>query len=151
MVIGVIADTHGIIRPQAIERLRGVQQIVHAGDVGEPAVLAALKEIAPVAAVRGNVDLGKLSRLPATQLLEVAGRTLYVIHNVANLDLDLRTAGIHAVISGHSHHASIRWDEGVLFLNPGSAGPRRFNQPLSVARISLHDGTLEPEIIQLMV
>jgi putative phosphoesterase len=151
MVIGVIADTHGIIRPQAIERLRGVQQIIHAGDVGEPAVLTALEEIAPVAAVRGNVDLGKLGRLPATQLLEVAGQALYVIHNVADLDLDLRTAGVRAVISGHSHHASIRWDEGVLFLNPGSAGPRRFNQPLSVARISVHGGTLEPEIVQLTV
>ncbi len=151
MIIGVIADTHGIIRPQAIERLRGVQQIVHAGDVGEPGVLTALEEVAPVAAVRGNVDLGRLGRLPATQLLEVAGQAIYVIHNVADLELDLRTAGIRAVISGHSHHASVRWDEGVLFLNPGSAGPRRFNQPLSVARITLQDGTLEPEIIPLTV
>ncbi len=151
MVIGVIADTHGIIRPQAIERLRGAQQIIHAGDVGEPAVLTALEQIAPVAAVRGNVDLGTLGRLPATQLLEVVGQAIYVIHNVADLELDLEAAGVRAVISGHSHRASIRWGDGVLFLNPGSAGPRRFSQPLSVARISLRDGRLDPEIIQLTI
>jgi putative phosphoesterase len=151
LTIGVISDTHGILRPQAIEALRGVDRIVHAGDVGKPEVLDALRALAPVVAVRGNVDRGELARLRATRLVEVEGRSIYVLHDLAQLGLDVHAAGIHAVITGHTHRPTVEWDQDVLFLNPGSAGPRRFSLPVSLARITVTEGRLDPEIIQLQV
>jgi putative phosphoesterase len=151
LTIGVISDTHGILRPQALEALRGVDRIVHAGDVGKPEVLDALRALAPVTAVRGNVDRGELTRLRATRLVEVEGRSIYVLHDLAQLDLDVHAAGIHAVITGHTHRPTVEWEQDVLFLNPGSAGPRRFSLPVSLARITVTEGRLDPEIIHLPV
>jgi putative phosphoesterase len=151
LTIGVISDTHGIARPEALEALRGVDRIIHAGDVGQPEVLDALRAIAPVTAVRGNVDRGELARLRVTRRVEVEGRSLYVIHDLSQLDLDARTAGLHAVVSGHTHRPVVQWEQDVLFLNPGSAGPRRFRLPVSLARITVTGGRLEPEIIHLPI
>jgi len=149
-LLGVISDTHGLLRPEAVEALRGVDLIVHAGDVGEERVLEALQGVAPVRAVRGNVDHGALAaRLPATDLVEWAGLQLYVLHDVGRLDLDPATAGVAAVISGHSHRPELEERGGVLFLNPGSAGPRRFALPVSVGRLVLEGGQLRGELIRL--
>jgi putative phosphoesterase len=150
-VIGIIADTHGVIRRPAVEALRGVHRILHAGDVGGPAVLAALQALAPVTAVRGNVDRDEWGRaLPPTRLVEVEGRTIFLLHDLGDLDLDPAAAGLSVVVSGHSHRALIRREGDVLFVNPGSAGPRRFGLPLSVARLTIADGTLDPELIPLL-
>ena len=149
-VVGVISDTHGLLRPQALDALRGVAQIVHAGDVGAPEILTALQGIAPVTAVRGNVDRGALARsLPATALLEVAGIRLYVLHDLADLDLDPGALGFSIVISGHTHVPTAERRGGVLYLNPGSAGPRRFELPVTVARITFGVGGPRPEIVEL--
>src|SRR5205807_828884 len=129
--IGVISDTHGLLRPQALAALRGSALIIHAGDVGDPAILAALGEIAPVFAVRGNVDRGAWANdLPASELVEFEQHSIYVLHDLGELDLDPASAGLHAVISGHSHRPSIETKRGVLYFNPGSAGPRRFDLPI---------------------
>ena len=136
MRVGVISDTHGLVRPEALEALAGSQLIVHAGDVGGPEVLEALAKIAPVRAVRGNNDKGAwASRLPESDFVEVAGRTIYVIHDVKELDLDPAASGIAAVIAGHSHQPRNELVDGVLYFNPGSAGPRRFSLPISVGMI----------------
>lgn len=136
MRVGVISDTHGLVRPEALEALAGAQLIVHAGDVGGPEVLEALAKIAPVRAVRGNNDKGAwASRLPESDFVEVAGRTIYVIHDVKELDLDPAASGIAAVIAGHSHQPRNELVDGVLYFNPGSAGPRRFSLPISVGMI----------------
>lgn len=149
--IGVISDTHGLVRPEAIAALRGCELIVHAGDVGAPEVLAALERIAPVAAVRGNVDHGAWARaLPATRVVEVADRALYVLHDLAQLDVEPRATGIAAVIAGHSHRPRVEWRDGVLFLNPGSAGPRRFTLPVTLARLTARGAGLEAEIVPLL-
>jgi len=149
-LIGVIADTHGLIRAEALEALRGADLIVHAGDVGKAEVLAALESIARVAAVRGNVDRTEpLASLPATRVVTVAGLALFVLHSLDDLDLDPAAAGFRAVISGHSHRADIRREDGVLYLNPGSAGPRRFTLPLTLIRLSVADSRLDPELITL--
>src|SRR5437868_5509099 len=131
-VVGVISDTHGLIRPQALDALRDSNLIIHAGDVGKPAVLDALSAIAPTHAVRGNVDTSDWAQgLPPTQHIRVGEHILFVLHNIAELDLDPAAAGFAAVIFGHSHMPAIETRQGVLFLNPGSAGPRRFKLPVA--------------------
>ena len=137
-LIGVISDTHGLLRPEAMKALEGVELIIHAGDVGNPKVLANLARIAPVHAVRGNTDRGDWAAdLPHTRVVEVGGVHLYVLHELFCLDLDPAAAGIAAVIFGHSHSPHLERKNGVLFLNPGSAGPRRFTLPVSLARIKV--------------
>jgi putative phosphoesterase len=150
--IGVISDTHGLLRPQVIAAFAGVDHIVHAGDVGAPAVLEALSGIAPVTAVRGNNDKGGWAKgLPFTDVLEVQSALLFIVHELDALDLDPGAAGFHAVITGHSHRPSAEHRGGVLFLNPGSAGPRRFKLPVAVARIDVAGSQLTHELIELAV
>lgn len=150
--IGVISDTHGLVRPQAVEALRGSDLIVHAGDVGHPAVLEALRTLAPVVAVRGNNDRGAWAeRLSATELVEVAGISLYLLHDLAELDLDPKAAGVRAVIAGHSHQPKLETRGGVLFLNPGSAGPRRFKLPVALARVRVSAAGVDAELVELEV
>ena len=151
MTIGVISDTHGLTRTQACAALRGCELILHAGDVGAVEVLHQLQRIAPVVAVRGNVDVEKWARrLPATEMSEFQNKVFYVLHRIADLDLKPNAAGVHAVIYGHSHRPSIEWRDGILYFNPGSAGPRRFSLPVTVGRIEIVDGELRPEIIPLL-
>lgn len=136
MRIGVISDTHGLVRPEALAALAGSELIVHAGDVGGPEVLEALAKIAPVRAVRGNNDTGAWAkRLPASEVIEIAGRAIYVIHDVKELDVD--PSGFDAVVAGHSHKPRNERVGGVLFFNPGSAGPRRFALPIALGRLDV--------------
>ena len=137
-VVGLISDTHGLLREEALARLRGSDLIIHAGDVGKPEILAALKEIAPVVAVRGNIDKGSwASALPATAEVQFHSATIYVLHDLKELDLDPAAAGFQIVVSGHSHQLCREERGGVLYVNPGSAGPRRFNLPVTIARLDL--------------
>ena len=148
--IGVISDTHGLLRPQALAALSGCDPIIHAGDVGDQGVLDSLREIAPVFAVRGNVDNSAwAAALPETQVVQVDGRLLYVLHDLNALDLDPPTAGFHAVIVGHTHRPLIETRNGVLHVNPGSAGPRRFKLPITVGRLILSGGELRAEIVDI--
>ena len=150
--VGVISDTHGLVRPEALQALRGVELILHAGDVGSPEVLTALRMIAPVFSVRGNVDREDWARnLPKTRTVEVGGYTIYLLHDLHNLDLDPAAAGFRAVISGHSHHPGTEQRNGVLYLNPGSAGPRRFRLPVSVALLKIGREFLEARLVELKV
>jgi hypothetical protein len=152
MRIGVISDTHGLLRPEAARALHGVDRIVHGGDVGSPDILDRLREIAPTVAVRGNVDTAPWAGvLPATEVVEARGLHLYVLHDIAALDLDPAAAGFAAVIYGHSHRPGAERRNGVLFLNPGSAGPRRFRLPVSLARLEIRGDQLECELIELPV
>ena len=149
-IVGVISDTHGLLRSQALEALRGVNAIVHAGDVGDAAILGQLRQVAPVTAVRGNIDTSAWGKsLPETDVLEIGGVSLYVLHNVQQLDLDPGTAGFAAVIFGHSHKPLIEWRKDVLFFNPGSAGPKRFSLPISLGKLTIANGKLKPELIEL--
>ena len=151
MFIGSISDTHGLLRPEAIEALRGSDHIIHAGDVGDPGILDELREIAPVTAVRGNVDGGVWARnLPQTNVLQVEGCTIYVLHILDQLDLKPEAAGFSAVIYGHSHRPHIETKNGVLYFNPGSAGPRRFDLPVTVGKLTVLDGKVRGEHIQLL-
>ena len=145
MIVGVISDTHGLVRPEALAALAGVEHIVHAGDIGGDAVLDALRAIAPVTAVRGNNDHG--SPLPETQMIELGGRTFYVLHDLNELDLDPRAAGVDVVVAGHSHKPLHEVRGGVCYLNPGSAGPRRFKLPIALARVDTR--TLAIELLRL--
>jgi putative phosphoesterase len=150
--IGVISDTHGLLRQQAVAALQGSALIVHAGDVGRPEILDELRLIAPVIAVRGNVDHGAwATRLPHSEIVEHEGVRLYVLHILEDLDLDPPTAGFHAVISGHTHRPKMETKDGVLYINPGSAGPRRFDLPVSVGRLMVADGKLRGELVYLQV
>jgi len=150
--IGVISDTHGLVRPQAVQALRGSDLIVHAGDVGQPAVLETLSALAPVVAVRGNNDRGPWAEtLSTTEIVEVAGVFLYVLHDLAELELDPKAAGFHAVIAGHSHRPRLERREGVLYLNPGSAGPRRFKLPVALARLEIGPLGIHAELVELEV
>jgi putative phosphoesterase len=152
ILIGVISDTHGLLRPEAIDALRESDHIIHAGDVGSPEILEKLAAIAPVTAVRGNVDKEAWSRnLPETEVLELGGISLYVLHDLAQLDLNPEAAGFAVVISGHSHIAKQEMLDGVLYFNPGSAGPRRFKLPVSVGRLILEDGRVRGELLQLQL
>lgn len=150
--VGVISDTHGLLRPEAMEALRGSDRIVHAGDVGSPDVLVALGQLAKVTAVCGNTDRDPwAAQLPATQVVEVEGLLLYVLHDLGQLDLDPAAAGFQVVISGHSHRPAVSRSNGVLYLNPGSAGPRRFQLPVTVAQLQMEHGTADAQIIHLQV
>jgi putative phosphoesterase len=150
MLIGVISDTHGLLRPEALDALRGSEHIIHAGDVGKPEVLDALRTIAPVTAVRGNVDHGAWAdRLPITEVVELAGVSVYVLHDLKQLDLDPNAADLAAVISGHTHQPKSEMKKGVLYLNPGSAGPRRFHLPITVGHLRIEDRHLSAEIIAI--
>lgn len=136
--IGLISDTHGVLRPEALQALRGSDLIVHAGDVGDPTILEALAKIAPVIAVRGNVDTADWAKsLPETAVVEADGANIYILHDSKTLDLDPKASQFHIVISGHSHKASRSERNAVLYINPGSAGPRRFNLPITVAYLDL--------------
>ena len=149
-IVGVISDTHGLLRPEAVAALAGCDLIVHAGDVGSPAVLAGLRRVAPVVAVRGNVDIESWARdLPESEVAQVGDASVYVLHDLARLDLDPAAAGFAAIVSGHSHVPAIEEQGGVLYLNPGSAGPRRFSLPVSLARIRVEGGTVTAELITL--
>jgi len=149
-IIGVISDTHGLLRSEALAALRGCDAIVHAGDIGKPEVLEQLVELAPLTAIRGNVDKWATD-LPDTAVLTLARKRFYVIHDVKELALDPRAAGFAAVISGHSHMPKSETSDGVLYLNPGSAGPRRFRLPVSIAKIRVHDDGVEAELVTLRV
>ena len=148
--IGVISDTHGLVRAEALAVLRGCDAIVHAGDIGKPEVLEQLAKLAPLTAIRGNVDKWATD-LPDTVALALAGKRFYVIHNLKELDLDPRSTGFAAVISGHSHVPKSEMRDGVLYLNPGSAGPRRFRLPVAVAKIRVHKDGVEAELVTLTV
>jgi putative phosphoesterase len=150
-LIGVISDTHGLLRPQAVKALRGVELIIHAGDLGGPEVLAALERLAPVQAVRGNVDRGEWAQaLPLTRVVEVGDLKLYVLHELFALDLDPAAAGLAGVIFGHSHRPHEERRDGVFYLNPGSAGPRRFTLPVTLARLTVEGNGLASEFIRLL-
>jgi putative phosphoesterase len=149
--IGLISDTHGLLRPQALRALEGSDLIIHAGDVGDPRILEALKTLAPVFAVRGNVDTEPWAlALPETEVIEADPATIYVLHDVHALDLDPAAAGFQIVVSGHSHKPARTEHAGVLFLNPGSAGPRRFDLPVMVARLDLSQQPWRVAFIDLM-
>ncbi|TPQ27079.1 metallophosphoesterase family protein [Methylomonas koyamae] len=149
--LGIISDTHGLLRPEALAALGGCERILHAGDVGKPEVLQALRELAPVTAVRGNNDKGAWAEeLPESARLTVAQIGIYLIHDLAELALDPAAAGIRVVISGHSHRPAIAERDGVLYVNPGSAGPRRFKLPISVAELVISD-QVQARIIPLQV
>ena len=149
-MIGVISDTHGLLRPAAIEALRGVEHILHAGDVGDASILDSLRSVAPVTAIRGNIDVGgPCSHLPATEVVTLHGHTFYMLHDRQALDLDPAAAGFSAVISGHSHKPLLEWRHGVLYMNPGSAGPRRFSLPVSIGLLTISADGLQPRLVTL--
>jgi putative phosphoesterase len=150
--VGLISDTHGLLRPEALAALAGSEHIIHAGDIGEPGILAALTRIAPVTAVRGNNDTGPWAQAIAqSEMLELDGAWIYVIHDVAGLDIDPAAAGVHAVIAGHSHKPATCLKDDVLFINPGSAGPRRFTLPVSVGHLLISGGRIEARLTTLEV
>ena len=145
--VGLIADTHGLLRPEATAFLAGSDHIVHAGDVGDPAILDALAAIAPVTAIRGNVDTDAwAARLPETTRVTVGGVTIYVLHDLAALDVEPQAHGICVVVYGHSHKPSVAERDGVLFVNPGSAGPRRFRLPIAAAELIIDGSTVTARI-----
>ena len=151
-VLGVISDTHGLLRPEAAKALQDVNQILHAGDVGTPEILSQLEAIAPVTAVRGNVDAGGWARtLPLSEVVEVDGISIYMLHILENLDLNPEAGGFSAVIFGHSHVPKIEKKNGVLYFNPGSAGPRRFNLPITVGKLMVDAKKIHAEITELAV
>jgi len=151
MLVGVISDTHGLLRPEAVTALAGAEHILHAGDVGDPRILDALREIAPVTAIRGNVDQwGECAELPATDVVELDGRLFYLVHSVTDLDINPVVAGVAAVVSGHSHKPSVEARDGVLYLNPGSAGPRRFNLPVTIAFVTVGEAGVDARIVTLL-
>ncbi|HTN73451.1 MAG TPA: metallophosphoesterase family protein [Methylomirabilota bacterium] len=150
--IGLISDTHGLVRPEALEALRDSDLLIHAGDIGKPDVLAALKRIAPLIAIRGNIDTAPWAkRLTETKRMTVGTIKLYIIHNLKELEFNPAARGFRLVISGHSHKPLIATRDNVLFVNPGSAGPRRFKLPISVARLFVQGDTFDAEIIELAI
>jgi len=152
VLIGIISDTHGLLRPEALKALRGSQHIIHAGDVGDPEILDKLAIIGPVTAVRGNIDKAAWARkLPETEVLEIGGISIYVLHDIAQLDLKPEAAGFKAVIYGHSHVPKQETRDGVLYFNPGSAGPRRFKLPICVGRLLVDGRRVRGEIVPLQI
>jgi putative phosphoesterase len=148
--LGIISDTHGLLRPEAAEFLRGCDRILHGGDIGNSELLARLSTIAPVTAVRGNNDKGAWAEaIPETALLDLGGINIFAVHDLSLLDVEPAAAAIRVVVSGHSHRPVLEWRDEVLFLNPGSAGPRRFRLPISVAEISIERGAIRPRIVEL--
>ncbi len=151
-IIGLICDTHGLLRPEAVAALGGSDAIIHAGDVGDPALLTELACIAPVSAVRGNIDRGDWAQaVPETEVLEAGGVLIYILHNIDELDLDPAAVGFKVVVTGHSHKPATREKDGVLYINPGSAGPRRFSLPIAVGRLVIAEGAVSAELIELAV
>ena len=152
MIVGVISDTHGLLRDEAIEALRGADHILHAGDIGDPEILDELRQLAPLTAVRGNVDTDKWARkLPLTEVVEIAGVSIYMLHNLDELDLKPEAAGFRVVVYGHSHHPKMEEKNGVLYFNPGSAGPRRFKLPVTVGRLLIDNGKVRGEFVELRI
>jgi uncharacterized protein len=150
-LVGVISDTHGRLRPEALDALRDVSMILHAGDIGSPDLLVKLSALAPVIAIRGNIDTDLwASDLPHTRSVEIESARLYLIHSAADLKIDPAAEGYHAVISGHSHRPAQSVRDGVLYLNPGSAGPRRFRLPVTLARLLIDGSKLQAEIVPLL-
>jgi len=148
--IGVISDTHGLLRPEALFALAGSDHIIHAGDIGEPAILDKLTDIAPLTAVRGNVDHGAWAKkIPGINVLEVGGVSIYIVYNLQELDLKPEASGFAALVYGHSHVAKREIKNGVLYFNPGSAGPKRFVLPVTLGKLLIRNQELEPEIIEL--
>jgi hypothetical protein len=151
MLIGVISDTHGLMRPEALVALAEAEHILHAGDVGKAAILNELRKIAPVTAIRGNVDgSGECAELPATDVVELAGKLFYLVHSVHDLDINPAVAGVAVVVSGHSHKPSVETKQGVMYLNPGSAGPRRFSLPITVALVTVSPDKVAARIVELI-
>ena len=151
-LVGLISDTHGLLRPEAVRALQGSDLIIHAGDIGRAAILEALRAVAPVTAVRGNIDKGVWAyALPKYEVIEIDQVSVYVIHDIEELDIDPHAAGFRVVVSGHSHQPSIRDRDGIIFVNPGSAGPRRFNLPVSMALMYLQDKSVEVRLLPLEV
>ena len=152
MRIGVISDTHGLLRPEALAALRNSDRILHAGDIGNPEILDSLRELAPVTAVRGNIDRGPwAATLPATDAIEVEGVSIYMIHDLSQLDIKPDAAGFGIVIYGHSHQLKIEEKNGVLYFNPGSAGPRRFHLPVSIGKLEIKAGQISQHVINLNI
>ena len=150
MRIGIISDTHGLLRPEAIKQLAGADHIIHAGDIGAPEVIEGLRRIAPTTAIRGNIDVGEWAKdYPDSELVVLGGRSLYVLHNLKEIKLDPAASGFDVIISGHSHRLKTETKNGVLYVNPGSAGPRRFKLPIAVAIIALSDGLIVPQILEI--
>jgi len=152
VTLGVISDTHGLLRPEAVAALRGSDRILHAGDIGALEILEALAQIAPVTAVRGNVDTGRWAcALPATEVVEAGGVSIYILHDLDQLDLMPKAAGFRLVVYGHSHQPKIEERNGILYFNPGSAGPRRFHLPVSVGRLRIEAGRVRAELVELKI
>jgi uncharacterized protein len=150
VIIGVISDTHGLLRPGALAALQGCDYIIHAGDIGDPQILDKLAAIAPLTAVLGNIDHGAwANKIPTTNVLEVGEISIYLLHNLQELDLKPEAAKFAAVVYGHSHVPKQEWKNGVLYFNPGSAGPRRFRLPVSVGRLRIKDGRIDAKILLL--
>lgn len=150
-MIGVISDTHGLLRAEAVERLAGVDHIIHAGDIGSPEIIEGLRKIAPVTAIRGNIDKDAWANAYADdEVINLAGYDIYVLHNRNDLDRDPVAAGFNMVICGHSHKPSVETIDGVLYLNPGSAGPRRFTLPIALATLDLNTDSLQPQIHEIV-
>jgi len=150
VIVGVISDTHGLLRPEALDLLRGSEHIIHAGDIGEPEIIPRLERIAPVTAIRGNIDRSAWAqRFPETEMVELGGLHLYVIHDLNALDLNPKAAGVAVVISGHSHQAKQEVKEGVLYFNPGSAGPRRFKLPVTLGKLEIRSERAHGEILEI--
>jgi putative phosphoesterase len=150
ITVGLISDTHGLLRDEAVRQLEGSDVIIHAGDVGDPEILDRLRKIAPVAAVRGNVDMGDWAdKLPSDVLVEAGSTLIYVLHSIDDLKVNLAAGGIQVVVFGHSHKPEERSESGVLYINPGSAGPRRFKLPISLARLTISVGSRKVTFIDL--
>ncbi|HLY98959.1 MAG TPA: metallophosphoesterase family protein [Candidatus Angelobacter sp.] len=152
MRIGVISDTHGLLRPEACQALQGAEHILHAGDIGSPDIIHALRKIAPVTAIRGNVDREPWAKVfPETEVVELAGLQIYMLHDANRIDLHPQAAGFAAVISGHSHQPMQEIKNGVLWFNPGSAGPKRFNLPVSIGALTIENGNITGKILMLPI
>ncbi len=148
--IAVLSDTHGLLRPAVTNALLGVDHILHAGDVGDPLILERLASIAPVTAIRGNIDLaGPCSLLPATEMVRLGGVLFYLVHSIADLDIEPTAAGVRVVVSGHSHKPALHKVNGVTYLNPGSVGPRRFSLPIAMAFVTIRSGQIKVEQVEL--
>jgi hypothetical protein len=148
--VGLISDTHGLLRPEALAFLRGCDHIIHGGDIGKPEILAALAELAPLTAVRGNNDNGPWAEaLPDTALVEIGSMPIYVLHDLAQLTIDPSSAGVRVVVSGHSHRALVLERDGVVYVNPGGAGPRRFRLPITLAELVIDADSITPHIVEL--
>jgi uncharacterized protein len=152
VTLGIISDTHGLLRPEAVRALRGSERILHAGDVGAPKILEGLAKIAPVTAIRGNVDTAPWAlALPETEVVEAGGASIYIVHDLGHLDLKPEAAGFRVVVYGHSHRPKIEEKNGVLYFNPGSAGPRRFHLPVSVGKLTIEAGKVRAELLELEI